>query len=245
MVVGSKGSCLVIWTSWHPCELSILPPTYLPCLVTNPKWYWVILSVFACEFASSGPWGSLELRDSYFSWWLLPPRWLRGSGGVVARVVIVPSHLLVICEGYCAFPDRAPKATLVNCSCHWATSLALGSCGALRELGFGLPISHRTMRCRSSQQGLACQQAREPRKKNLVSSIVYWLILPVIGLHIHWLVHPLRVGIKIISFPFTFLQTSCNKLFSVISCESLFYLCSCSFSPHSDLVIDCHSDHSD
>jgi hypothetical protein len=57
------------------------------------------------------------------------------------QVVLVLGHLPVICEGCCAFPGGAPKATLVNCSCHWVTSLAVGSCGALGELGFRLPIS--------------------------------------------------------------------------------------------------------
>jgi hypothetical protein len=60
----------------------------------------------------------------------------------VVRVVLVLSHLPVICEGYYVFPGGAPKATLVNCSYHWATSLAVGSCSALGELGFGLSISH-------------------------------------------------------------------------------------------------------
>jgi hypothetical protein len=43
----------------------------------------------------------------------------------VARVVLVLGHLPVICEGCCAFPGGAPKATLVNCSCHLATSLVV------------------------------------------------------------------------------------------------------------------------
>ena len=34
------------------------------------------------------------------------------------ELVIVRGHLLVICEGSCAFPDGVPKATIVNCSCH-------------------------------------------------------------------------------------------------------------------------------
>jgi hypothetical protein len=49
--------------------------------------------------------------------------------------------------------------------------------------------------------------------------------LPVIGHHILGLVHPLRGGIKITYLSFTFRQTSCNKLFSVISFENLYYLC--------------------
>jgi hypothetical protein len=42
VVAGSKGFLLVIWTSWHPCELSILSPTHLSCLIANPKWDWEI-----------------------------------------------------------------------------------------------------------------------------------------------------------------------------------------------------------
>jgi hypothetical protein len=85
-VAGSWGPLLAFWSSWHPLKLSILPLTHLPYLVMNPKWDWVIPSAFACEFASSGTWGSFELRDSCYSWWLPPPRWLGSSGGVVARV---------------------------------------------------------------------------------------------------------------------------------------------------------------
>jgi hypothetical protein len=47
--------------------------------------------------------------DSCYSWWLPPFRRLRGSGGIVARVVLVLGHLPVICDGCFAFPGRAPK----------------------------------------------------------------------------------------------------------------------------------------
>jgi uncharacterized membrane protein YecN with MAPEG domain len=43
---------------------------------------------------------------------------LEAAEEFVARVVLVLGHLLMICEGCCAFLSRAPKATLVNCSCH-------------------------------------------------------------------------------------------------------------------------------
>jgi hypothetical protein len=78
----------------------------------------VIPSAFDCEFASSGTWGSFELRDSCYSWWLPPPRWLGVSGGLVARLVIVLGHLPVIVRSSCAFPGGVPKATLVDCACH-------------------------------------------------------------------------------------------------------------------------------
>jgi hypothetical protein len=71
----------------------------------------------------------------------------------VAIVVLVFCHLLVICEGCCVFPGGAPKATLVNCLCHCVTSLAVGSCGALGKLGFGLLISRQTMKWWSTQRG--------------------------------------------------------------------------------------------
>jgi hypothetical protein len=49
----------------------------------------VIPSAFACEFASSDTWRSVELRDSCYSLWFPSPRQLGGSGGVVARVELV------------------------------------------------------------------------------------------------------------------------------------------------------------
>jgi hypothetical protein len=145
--------------TWHvlvtitPRVLHILPPSHLSCLIDKSKWVWVISSAFAYEFASSWLLGEHWLLDSCYSWWFPPPRWLGGSGGAVARVVLVLGHLPVFCEGCCAFPGGAPKATLVNCSCHWVTSLTVGSYGALGELGFGLPISHRTTKWWSTQRG--------------------------------------------------------------------------------------------
>jgi hypothetical protein len=188
----------------------------------------VIPSAFAWEIASSGTWGSFWLRSSYYSWWLPPPRWLGAAQRLWQELVIVLDHLRWSCEGCCAFPGGAPKATLVDYSYHWATSLAVGSCGALGELGCRLPISRWTTRCRSTQRGLACRQAREPRGKILVfilrlnwlspsdwSSIGYLLIGSL----------PQHGGIKIIYLSFIFLQTSCNKLFNVISFKSLSYHC--------------------
>jgi hypothetical protein len=161
----------------------------------------MIPSAFAWEIASSGTWGSC------YSWWLPPPRWLGAAQRLWQELVIVLGHLRWSCEGCCAFPDGAPKATLVDYLCHWATSLAVGSCGALGDLGCGLPFSHRTTRSRSTQRGLAYRQTREPREKILVfilrlnwlslgdwSSIGYLLIGSL----------PRHGGIKIIYLSFTF-----------------------------------------
>jgi hypothetical protein len=78
----------------------------------------VIPSVFARVIASSGTWGSFELRDSCYSWWLLPPRRLEAADELWQELVIVLGHLPVIVRGSCAFPSGALKATLVDCSCH-------------------------------------------------------------------------------------------------------------------------------
>jgi hypothetical protein len=111
-------------------------------------------------------------------------------------------------------------------------SLSYHTCGrflrcSLRELGFGFPISYRTTRCWSTQRGLACWWAREPQEKNRMSSL--WLIHWIspgdwYSSYCDWFI-PRRGGIKITFLLFTFPQTSCNKLFSVISFESLSYLC--------------------
>jgi hypothetical protein len=78
----------------------------------------VIPSAFACEFASSGTWGSFELQDSCYSWWLPPPRRLRAVEELWYEFVIILGHLLVIVRGSCAFTGEAPKATLVDYVCY-------------------------------------------------------------------------------------------------------------------------------
>jgi prenyltransferase beta subunit len=78
----------------------------------------VISRAIACEFASSGTWGSFELRDSCYSWWLLSPRWLEAAEEWWQELVIILGHLLVIMRGSCTFPGGASKATLVDCTCH-------------------------------------------------------------------------------------------------------------------------------
>lgn len=41
----------------------------------------VIFSDLHRVFASSDTSDHIEMRESYYSWWLLPPIWLRDSGG--------------------------------------------------------------------------------------------------------------------------------------------------------------------
>jgi hypothetical protein len=79
----------------------------------------VISSAFACEFASSWHLGSIGCGI------LVTLGGCRHLDGLEAAeelwqewCLIVLGHLPVICEGCCAFPGGAPKATLVNSSCH-------------------------------------------------------------------------------------------------------------------------------
>jgi hypothetical protein len=143
------------------------------------------------------------------------------------------SHLPVICEGCCAFPGGALKATLVNCSCYWVTSLVVGSCGALGELGFGLPISRRTTKLWSTQRGRSVPASTWTSGEKLWVTFVIdfldfsrWFLFILL-----WLVHSSTRRYKDHIPLFYIPQTSCNKLFSVISFESLYYLCLCSLSP--------------
>ena len=93
------------------------------------------------------------------------------------------------CRGYCVFPSEEQKATLVDCTCHWATSLVARflRCPSEDQV-CATPLSRQTIKCWSTQWELACRQAREPKEKNLCIHLL-WLIrfLPVIGLHyIDW-----------------------------------------------------------
>jgi hypothetical protein len=103
-------------------------------------------------------------------------------------LVIVLGHLQMIVRGSYAFPGGAPKATLVDCECHWATSLVCRSCGVQRvDEVRATPLSRRTTKCWSTQQGLACRQAREPRPHSIViDSLDFsrWLVFILL-----WLVH--------------------------------------------------------
>jgi hypothetical protein len=217
VVASSKGPLLVFWTSWHPCELSTLPPTHLPFLVANSKWDWVILSAFACEFASSGTWGSLWLRICCYSWWLPPPRRLGATEELWQEWCLFFATSRWFVRGVAPSSAKRRKVALVNCSCHWVNSLVVGSCGTLGELRFGLPISHRTTKWWSTQWGCSVPASTWTSGKKIIVFILCWLTSPgdwssysLIGLS------PMRRykdHIPSIYIP----QTSYNKLFSVIS----------------------------
>jgi hypothetical protein len=216
---------IILTSSWA----KHLPLTHHPYLVANPKWDWVTPSAFAWVFASSGIWRSFELYDSCYSWWLPPPRRLETAEELWQELVIVRGHLLMIVRGSYAFPSGGPKATLVDCSCHWSTSLVGGSCGVhgLDEV-HATPLSCQTTKCWSTQQG------RSVPASTWTSGEKYLCLLPFGILLVYWLVIILVIGssptrrYNNLEFSITISQTSCRKPFSVASFESL--LCSLSSS---------------
>jgi hypothetical protein len=121
--VPAWGSLLARWHTWYPCEPKQTSPTHLYPWFSIKVRLRVISSAFAWVIASSGTWGSFELWDSCYSWWLPPPIRLEAAEALWQELVIVLGHLPVIMRGSCAFLGGAPKATLVDYACHWATSL--------------------------------------------------------------------------------------------------------------------------
>jgi hypothetical protein len=186
----------------------------------------VIPSAFAWVIASSGTWGSLWLWISCCSWWLPPPRRLGAVDEHWHELVNVHGHLLMIVRGLIPSPAERQKVTLVDCSCHWVTSLVgrFLRCQVLARCV--IPITRRTTKCWSTQLGLARRQAHESREKNWFSCALdfsRWLNW------YSWFVHlPYHGGIIILH---TLLYLPCLhscpvKLFSVVSLWELFSLVS-------------------
>jgi hypothetical protein len=108
--------------------------------------------------------------------------------------------------GVLCLPRRSAKGN----SSKLLVSLSYLTCSRFLKCSWGawlcLPISCRTTRCRSTQRGLACLQAREPREKNCVSPLllIYWISFDDwYSSYYDWFI-PRHGGIKITSPPFTF-----------------------------------------
>ena len=134
----------------------------------------------------------------------------------------------VIVRGLAPSPAKSLKVALVNCSCHWVTSLV----GRFLWHLFWwarcvIPINHWTTKCWLTQRGLACQQAHEPREKNWLS-LVDWTS-PSDWLGFYWLVYlSCHDGIIILhTLLYLYYLYSCLvKLFSVVSLWELVSLVS-------------------
>ena len=114
----------------------------------------VIASAFAWVIASSGTWGSIWLRFSCYSWWLPPPRQLGAAEEHWQELVIVRGYLPVIVRSIVPSPTKSQKVTLVDCSCHWVTSLVGRFLRSPSEDEVhATPLSHRTTKCWSTQRG--------------------------------------------------------------------------------------------
>ena len=86
----------------------------------------------------------------------------------------------------CVYLGGEPKATLVDCSCHWATSLVGGFlwCPSEDEVR-ATPLSHRTTKCWSTQRGRSVPASTWTLGENCVSPLwLFFGFLSVIGLHI-------------------------------------------------------------
>ena len=129
------------------------------------------------------------------------------------------------CEGSCTFPGGVPKGN----SSKLLMSLSYLTCGSVLTVSYRVdevcetPLSRRTTKCWSTQRGLACWQAHEPREK--IGCLLTFGILSAIDfIFILWLVHPSTRRYNHPTHSFIFLQTSGDKLFSVIRIESLFFI---------------------
>ena len=151
-----------------------------------------------------------------YSWWLPPPRWL-GAARIVER-------RLVIVRGLVPSPVERWKVTLVDCSCHWVTSLVgrFLRCPIVWTRFVQHLLATEPPSVGRHNVDVACWQAHESREK--IDYLLPFGILPVIELvFILWLVHSSTRQYNHPTHSFILLQTSCGKLFSVIRIESLFY----------------------
>jgi hypothetical protein len=114
------------WHLLHLCTLFESWATHSTQLFTwfhHLEWDWRASSALHWVASSCGTswviWASCELVT------LGVCRHLDGPviGGSLSGVGDYLWPRSVACEGSCAFPSGVPKATLVYCSCHWATSL--------------------------------------------------------------------------------------------------------------------------
>ena len=151
------------------------------------------------------------------------------SGGGLARVddCSWPSPMIV--RRFVPSPAERRKVTLVDCLCHWVTSLVgrFLQCPIVWMRFVKHLLATEPPSVGRHNGDVACWQAREPREK--IDCLLLFGILPVIDfIFILWLVHPSPRRYNHPTHSFIFLQTSGN-LFSVIRIESLFcYLSSSS-----------------
>ena len=128
----------------------------------------------------------------------------------------------VIVRGFVPSPMERRKVTLVDCSCHWVTSLVgrFLRCPIVWMRFVQHLLATEPPSVGRHNGDVACWQAREPQEK--IGCLLPFGILPVIELvFILWLVHSSTRWYNHLTYSFTYSQTSCCKLFSVASVRAL------------------------
>ena len=151
------------------------------------------------------------------------------SSGGSARVGDCSWPSSAIVRGFVPSPTECRKVTLLDCLCHWVTSLVgrFLRCPIVWTRFMQHLLAVEPPSVGRHNEDVACWQAREPREK--IGCLLPFGILPVIELvFIMWLVHSSTRWYNHLTYSFSFPQTSCNKLFSIARIEIL--LCSLSSS---------------
>ena len=131
-----------------------------------------------------------------------------------------PSPMIV--RGFVPSPVERRKVTLVDCSCHWVTSLVgrFLRCPIVWMRFVQHLLAAEPPSVGQHNRDVACWQACEPQEK--IGCLLPFGILSVIDLvFILWLVHSSTWWYNHPTHSFIFVQTSCSKLFSVVRIESL------------------------
>ena len=183
LLAGLWLTLLAFLYTWHPCEPKQTLPTHLHQWLTIIVRMRMIPSAFDWVIAFSGTSGSFELWISCYSWWLSPPRRLGAVEEHWHELVIVRGHLLMIVSGLVPSPVESRNVTLVNCLCHWVTSLVSRflrlRCPNEDEV-HATPLSHWTTKCWSTQQELLVSTSTWTSGEKSMSQLWLFGILPVI-----------------------------------------------------------------
>ena len=146
------------------------------------------------------------------------------SGGGLTRVGDCSWLSPVIVRGFVSSLVEHRKVTLVNCLCHWVTSLVgrFLRCTIVWTRFMQHLLATEPPSVGRHNGDVACWQAREPQEN--IGCLLPFGILPMIDkVFILRLVHSSTRRYNHLTYSFTFSQTSYNKLFSVARIKSLLY----------------------
>ena len=145
------------------------------------------------------------------------------SGGGLAWVGDCSWPYLMVVRGFVPSPVEHRKVTLVECSCHWVTSLVgrFLRCPIMWTRFVQHLLATEPPSVGRHNGDVACWQACEPQKKiECLLSLAFSRWLDIYS-SCDWFIPTRRYNHP--THLFTFLQTSWYKLFSVIRIESLLH----------------------